>query len=392
MPLYEKQFTKPYPDGYVDKPQKTTPVTAGILNMQDNTLLSIENFLASDEVNFKNQMTVGTRNQNIIQGNYTLTAGTYNVATGEGATALGMACFASGNQSHAEGNGNMASSHYSHAEGKDTVASGLQSHAEGRKSKASGESSHAEGAGTIAESANSHAEGEATKASGISGAHAEGAMSIASGTSAHAEGMDTKSNGNYSHSEGEGTLSSGVGQHVQGRYNAEDSENKYAHIVGGGTSRERRNIHTIDWQGNAWYAGDITNGNGVSLDGLMALVGTTGQLRTIVETLPETDISTDTIYMVPKESGRENDIYNEYINVDGTPEGWEFIGNSAIDLSNYYTRDQVDQMLAGYVPAETGKELSSNDYTDADLEIVENIRNMTAAGALAILNETEGEA
>lgn len=36
------------------------------------------------------------------------------------------------------------------------------------------------------------------------------------------------------------------------------SENKYAHIIGGGTSdTDRKNIHTVDWDGNAEYAGTV---------------------------------------------------------------------------------------------------------------------------------------
>lgn len=392
MPLYTKQFTKPYSNGYVDRPQKTTPVTADILNMQDDTLAAVEDFLTSDDACFKDKFTVGTRDAYAgQQGARSLTVGEINRAQGENATAFGLRCTASGRYSHAEGDTSTASGDYAHAEGQNARAAGRASHVEGVQAEASGASSHAEGQGTTASGNYSHAEGATTKASNMC-AHAEGSGTNASGNYAHAEGAGSHAGGDGAHAEGAGTIASGGCQHAQGRYNVEDTENTYAHIVGGGTYQERKNIHTLDWGGNAWYAGDVTNGNGVSLDGLMALVGTTGQLRTIVETLPETDISTDTIYMVPKESGGENDIYNEYINVDGTPESWEFIGNSAVDLSNYYVRDQVDQMLAGYVPAETGKELSSNDYTDADLEIVESIRNMTAAGALAILNETEGEA
>ena len=44
---------------------------------------------------------------------------------------------------------------------------------------------------------------------------------------------------------------------MQGKYNVEDTENKYAHIVGGGTEGARKNIHTIDWDGNAWFAGNV---------------------------------------------------------------------------------------------------------------------------------------
>ena len=36
----------------------------------------------------------------------------------------------------------------------------------------------------------------------------------------------------------------------------------YAHIVGGGTSdSNRKNIHTIDWNGNAYFAGSVKIGN-----------------------------------------------------------------------------------------------------------------------------------
>ena len=35
-------------------------------------------------------------------------------------------------------------------------------------------------------------------------------------------------------------------------------EDKYAHIVGNGTSNKNRsNAHTLDWEGNAWFAGDV---------------------------------------------------------------------------------------------------------------------------------------
>ena len=45
--------------------------------------------------------------------------------------------------------------------------------------------------------------------------------------------------------------------HVQGKYNVEDTENKYAHIVGGGEYGNPKNIHTLDWEGNSEFAGDV---------------------------------------------------------------------------------------------------------------------------------------
>ena len=56
-------------------------------------------------------------------------------------------------------------------------------------------------------------------------------------------------------------MASGQYQHVQGRYNIEDQTNQYAHIVGNGaTSDKRANAHTLDWSGNAWFAGNIKIG------------------------------------------------------------------------------------------------------------------------------------
>ena len=121
---------------------------------------------------------------------------------------------------------------YSTAEGRINTASGYTSHAEGVSNIASGDSAHAEGSGTTA-----------------------------SADSAHAEGMGTKAIGLYSHVEGNGTIAHGNSQHVQGEYNVEDTEGKYAHIVGGGTYVVRKNIHTLDWDGNAEFAGNVVGKN-----------------------------------------------------------------------------------------------------------------------------------
>ena len=74
----------------------------------------------------------------------------------------------------------------------------------------------------------------------------------------HAEGGYTHVYGQMGHAEGYSTLSYGEAQHVQGKSNIEDSKDKYAHIVGNGTSKTgRSNAHTLDWDGNAKFAGDV---------------------------------------------------------------------------------------------------------------------------------------
>ena len=190
---------------------------------------------------------------------------------GKRSVALGENVEASGKYSHVEGFGTTASGQSSHAEGSNTTASGQSSHAEGSNTKASGSYSHAEGSNTKASGSYSHAEGSNTKAS-ISNSHAEGYFTTASGNISHAEGYGTEASGRISHAEGNSTKASGYAQHVQGKYNVIDENNKYAHIVGGGTSEnKRKNIHTLDWDGNAEYAGDVAatvNGEKVSMSTL----------------------------------------------------------------------------------------------------------------------------
>ena len=174
-----------------------------------------------------------------------------------------------GYSSHAEGNRTIASGSSSHAEGSNTIASGNYSHAEGRYSTASGNYSHAEGNDTTASGVYSHAEGNDTTASG-EGSHTEGRLTVASGTYSHAEGWRTTASGECSHAEGYFTIAFGDYQHVQGKCNIGDSDNKYAHIVGNGnigsnSSIDRSNAHTIDWDGNGWFAGKIKMG-GTSQD------------------------------------------------------------------------------------------------------------------------------
>lgn len=71
--------------------------------------------------------------------------------------------------------------------------------------------------------------------------------------------MSTSASGDYSHVEGCGTIALGDYQHVQGKYNIKDTKGKYAHIVGNGSDADTRsNAHTLDWDGNAWFAGKLS--------------------------------------------------------------------------------------------------------------------------------------
>lgn len=169
-----------------------------------------------------------------------------NSDIGQYSVALGENCVASGKSSISVGDGTEATELTAQAFGWHTEANARFSHAEGAHSKVSTNASEEvvprdaeSGAGIYG-----HAEGFCTLVTGGIGAHAEGAGTLASGSSSHAEGYKT--------------IASGENQHVQGKYNIEDSSNTYAHIVGNGTSSSARsNAHTLDWDGNAWYAGTV---------------------------------------------------------------------------------------------------------------------------------------
>lgn len=125
------------------------------------------------------------------------------------------------------------------------------------KNTASGEASHAEGIKTTASGQYSHAEGKETKAEGYQ-SHSEGFKTTAKGDHSHTEGSVTSATKTGAHAEGWGTIASSAFQHVQGQYNIEDTTSTYAHIVGNGTrDNSRSNAHTLDWSGNAWYAGTV---------------------------------------------------------------------------------------------------------------------------------------
>ena len=192
------------------------------------------------------------------------------------------------------------------AEGINNVATGLVSHAEGAETQALGVTAHSEGYGTQALADYSHSEGLSTEARGIV-SHAEGGATIAEGPYshtegqncsttiealwAHAEGVNTVALAMATHTEGNGTIAASYCQHVQGQFNLVDEETKYVHIVGKGADDDNRsNAHTLDWNGNAWFAGAVLTG-GESMDDENAeLLITSGVLTKLLNKLSEKGI------------------------------------------------------------------------------------------------------
>lgn len=176
-----------------------------------------------------------------------------NIATGQWSIAEGSTTIAKGRASHAEGAFTQALSDGTHTEGYQTKATGYWSHAEGEMTLVSSYASHAEGSYTTMPDGSKRY----GTASGYA-SHVEGGGSHASGSASHAEGIATTAAGSCAHSEGRYTIASGNCQHVEGLANIEDTSNAFIHIAGNGTSpTDRSNAYTLDWNGNAWFAGNI---------------------------------------------------------------------------------------------------------------------------------------
>lgn len=171
---------------------------------------------------------------------------------------------------------------------KEVIASGVNSSAFGLNAKATGDYSHAEGSLTVASGDSSHAEGGVSTASGVN-SHAEGGLTVAKGNYSHAEGYQSAANGYCSHASGEHTVANGSHQTTIGKYNKEDATSAF--IVGNGSydlltsTTTLSNAMSLDWDGNMKLAGDLTNGNGISLDKVNANLTPFTNLLTCNKTL-----------------------------------------------------------------------------------------------------------
>lgn len=116
------------------------------------------------------------------------------------------------------------------------------------------------------------------------------------GTGSFAQGSSTAS-GIYATALGIGTVAAGRAQLTHGENNIEDTENKYLHIVGNGTSgydennqyfKTHSNAYTLDREGNAWFQGTVKVG-GTSQDDEAAIEVATKPdittLQTAIDTL-----------------------------------------------------------------------------------------------------------
>lgn len=137
-----------------------------------------------------------------------------------------------------------------------------------------------------------------------------------------ATGRDTEAKHYFSYAGGHGCVTGDDAQCALGKYNKQTTG---AVVIGGGTSDTgRKNIHTIDWTGNAYFAGDVSNGAGVSLNSLksdvdnMAAIAAGGAIAKVFDTKADLDT------WLAVEGNAETLVVgqNIYIKAKDTPDYW----------------------------------------------------------------------
>ena len=95
----------------------------------------------------------------------------------------------------------------------------------------------------------------------------------------------------------------------------------------------------------------------------------------VVSTLPTEDISTTTIYLVPKADAETDNVYDEYLYVSNA---WELIGNTEIDLTGYVTDTELTTALADYTTTANLTTLLANKADASDVDDIEALIPSTA--------------
>lgn len=127
-------------------------------------------------------------------------------------------------------------------------------------------------------------------------------------------------NGNWFQYDDKQSLFVDTGVKVQGESgkNATINGLEVINIIGG------ENIDLVQ-QGNDFYI----NYNGTQMN------------VEVVEELPSEGVS-GKIYLMLKETNTNNDIYDEYLYINGV---WEHIGSTAVNLTDYYTKEEIDVLI-----------------------------------------------
>ena len=283
---------------------------------------------------------------------------------------------------------NTASSDYSHAEGQNTVASGETAHAEGYRAQANGNYSHAEGKSTCAFGIGTHTEGYNINYDGIAtykaqgtgshiegysqgsvnsygeGSHIEGYTDASvirrcNGKGAHIEGCNSTTNDgtDAAHVEGYYTIADAAYHHIEGKYNLQDGDAMYQHIAGNGTSSNRSNSHTLDWQGNAVFAGTVSNSG--------------ADYAEYFEWLDENDNVDDRVGYIVTLEGNKIKFANSEDDVLGIVSGTATVlgDNAEWEWQGKYLKDEFGRKIIDWVEHKSTTTIYNDDGTSKEKEI-----------------------
>ena len=208
----------------------------------------------------------------------------------------------------------------------------------------------------------------------------EGFNTTASGMLSHAEGYSTTASGTGSHAEGYATIARGEHSHAQGKFNIEDTEGKYAHIVGNGSSDSARsNAHTLDWDGNAWFAGTV-EGSGSVLRST-----TEGSAKKFTATVDDTgEIS------LVDEEGNKVERNSAGLTVTNTAAVGQTVKITAVDENSQPTEWEAVDMESGGAWHTIGKQTMDGVETAVSFDANgETIVQIVVAGTTETLNATK---
>lgn len=100
----------------------------------------------------------------------------------------------------------------------------------------------------------------------------------------------------------------------------------------------------------------------------------------VVQELPTTG-EAHTLYFVPSSDPQTQNVYDEYLYANNA---WEQVGSTAVDMSDYYTDDEVDALLDDY---------ATITYVDSSLANKANISYVdTNFAKLSVLTQAQYDA
>ena len=100
----------------------------------------------------------------------------------------------------------------------------------------------------------------------------------------------------------------------------------------------------------------------------------------VVDELPTSDIKTNIIYLVPAQSSGIDNVYDEYIYANGN---WEKIGTTALDLSQYATKEYAEMVAANTINDTEVSDLTT--YSSSKIESLSGIKVLTGTAEKPII-------